>query len=153
MAYRQWTSGQLVSAADFQSYLQNQVVAQFASASARTAAWPSPPEGACSYLVDSDRIEGYIGGGWQPLAGPQASGTITIPAVANGASYTAAVTLPTGRFSAAPKILMTLENTRLTGGLSGAPTATGFTFACNNWSPSPSPANVIVHWVALGKVS
>ena len=62
-----WT-GETLSAAELQGYLQDQVVAEFASAAARTAAWTAPHDGALSYLRDVKRHDEYRGG-WVPLLG------------------------------------------------------------------------------------
>lgn len=71
--WKQWTRERL-SVADFQGYVQDQVVMQFASVAARDAALPaSIPDGVICYLEDLDdhqTREGGSGGWWRPL-GPR----------------------------------------------------------------------------------
>lgn len=82
-----WVVGEEVLAADFNAFVQTQVVAQFANAAARTSGWPAPPQGALSYLRDTDTVWGYngstwvyVGGGTNPYAARLATaGGISIP--------------------------------------------------------------------------
>ena len=54
MPKKTWAIGEEVIAADFNPNVADQVVAVFASAAARTAGWPAPPEGAVTYLTDTN---------------------------------------------------------------------------------------------------
>ena len=67
MPRKVWTRERLTSA-DVQALLMDQAVIRFASAATRTAEWPSPPDGALSYLEDAKRYDERRGGAWQPLA-------------------------------------------------------------------------------------
>jgi hypothetical protein len=57
-----------LTSGDVNGYLMDQTVMRFASASARSTAIPSPTEGMITWLDDSNRIDGYDGGAWQPMA-------------------------------------------------------------------------------------
>jgi hypothetical protein len=65
--YRQWATGQLVTAADAQAYWQDQTVMVFASSAARTAAITAPSAGMLTYLQDVGRYDRYTGSAWRPI--------------------------------------------------------------------------------------
>ena len=82
LGYRTFTAGAVLTAAQVQGYLQDQVVMDFASNAARTAALASPSQGMVSYLTDSNSYwqyyEAYNAGtnpggasvaGWYPAEG------------------------------------------------------------------------------------
>ena len=70
MPYKLWTVGEEVLAADFNAFVQEQCVATFPNAAARTAAISSPPEGMLTYLEDLNRYETWNGTAWmQQLTG------------------------------------------------------------------------------------
>lgn len=73
MGWKQWTRERL-TAAQLQSYLQDQAVMRFASSSARGAELPAPTEGMISTLDDLDVVERHDGAGWRPLASARAFG-------------------------------------------------------------------------------
>lgn len=54
MPQKTWLVGEEVLAVDFNGYLQQQVVAVFPNAAARTTQWPTPPNGAMSVLTDTN---------------------------------------------------------------------------------------------------
>lgn len=66
MGWKQWTRERL-TAADLQSYLQNQVVMRFSSASQRGTQLAAPAEGMLSTLDDTDAVERHDGTTWRPL--------------------------------------------------------------------------------------
>ena len=82
LGYRTFTAGAVLTAAQVQGYLQDQVVMDFASNAARTSALASPSQGMVSYLNDSNSYWQYYeaynaatnpGGasvaGWYPAEG------------------------------------------------------------------------------------
>lgn len=70
MGWKDWVYGDLVSAADFQSLVQDQTVQRYASSAARSAALGSAvAEGMVSYLDDSNSVEVYTGSGWDVVGG------------------------------------------------------------------------------------
>jgi hypothetical protein len=64
MPTKVWVAGEEVLAADFNPYVQEQVVATFATAAARNTAIPAPKAGQMSYLADSKRTEQWNGTAW-----------------------------------------------------------------------------------------
>ena len=65
--HKQWTSGELVTAADMQSYLQNQVIGTYADAPARDAAIPVPVDGQHAWLIGPAVLTRYQGGLWRAV--------------------------------------------------------------------------------------
>lgn len=91
--YKLFNTGDVLTAAQVNTYLQEQVVMVFANASARTTALSSVlSEGMVSYLKDTDALEIYNGSTWvasaagditnvgvtAPITGGGASGSVTI---------------------------------------------------------------------------
>ena len=67
--YRTFTAGEVLTAANVQTYLQDQVVMVFANNAAATAAIPSPGEGQLRFLRDVDSLEYWSGASWQAVGG------------------------------------------------------------------------------------
>lgn len=71
--YKLFNTGDVLSASDVNTYLQQQTVMVFASAAARTTALASVlAEGMVSYLKDTDVVEIYTGAAWVSLDDPNA---------------------------------------------------------------------------------
>jgi hypothetical protein len=67
--YKLYATGDVLSATDVNSYLQQQTVMVFASAAARTSALSLVlAEGMISYLIDTDAVEVYNGSAWVGVA-------------------------------------------------------------------------------------
>ena len=66
--YKTWAALEEVTAANFNTYLRDNSVPQFANSAARSAAIVSPVVGTFSYLLDTGRLEVYYGAttGWRP---------------------------------------------------------------------------------------
>lgn len=69
LGYIEFTTGDILTAANANSYLASQVVMVFASAAARTSAIASPQEGMMSYLKDTNSVEYYSGSAWVAVGG------------------------------------------------------------------------------------
>jgi hypothetical protein len=67
LGYKEFTTGDVLTAADANGYLASQVVMVFASAAARTSAIASPQEGMISYLKDTDALNYYSGSAWTAI--------------------------------------------------------------------------------------
>jgi len=68
--YKLFNTGDVLTAAQVNTYLQEQVVMVFANATARTTALSGVlAEGMVSYLKDTDAVEKYNGSAWVSLAG------------------------------------------------------------------------------------
>jgi hypothetical protein len=65
MGWRQWTRERLTAA--LMQRIQDQLVMDFASASARTSELAAPTEGMVSYLKDVQRMELYDGTAWRSV--------------------------------------------------------------------------------------
>lgn len=71
--YKLFSTGDVLSASDVNTYLQQQTVMVFASAAARTTALSGVlAEGMVSYLKDTDVVEIYTGAAWVSLDDPNA---------------------------------------------------------------------------------
>lgn len=78
-----WTAGEVATAANIQSYLQDQVVQVYAGTAARSSALGTAvSEGMVSYLSDSNSLQYYDGSSWSNVSA-SASGTTV------SAAYTA----------------------------------------------------------------
>lgn len=65
--YKSFTDGSVLTAADVNTYLNEQSVMAFASAAARTAAITAPTEGMVTYQLDTNSLYYYTGSAWQGL--------------------------------------------------------------------------------------
>jgi hypothetical protein len=74
--FKEFNTGDVLSASDVNGYLMSQTVMVFANAAARTAAIASPQEGMISYLKDTNSTEYYSGSAWAAIGG--ASGGMTL---------------------------------------------------------------------------
>lgn len=69
LGFKEFATGDVLTAADANGYLASQVVMVFASAAARTSAIASPQEGMISYLKDTNSTEYYSGSAWAGIGG------------------------------------------------------------------------------------
>ena len=69
LGYIEFTTGDVLTAAQANGYLASQVVMVFASAAARTSAIASPQEGMISYLKDTNVTQYYSGSAWVNIGG------------------------------------------------------------------------------------
>jgi hypothetical protein len=93
LGYKTFNTGDVLTAAQVQYYLQNQSIMYFATAAARDAALTAgiPQEGMFAYLADSNSVTYYTGSAWVGLLGGGGSlPTFTSPKEANVVSATAA---------------------------------------------------------------
>jgi hypothetical protein len=67
LGFKNFASGEVLTAADVNGYLNSQTVMVFADAAARTAAITSPQEGMFSYLKDTNATQYYTGSAWTNL--------------------------------------------------------------------------------------
>ena len=66
--YKSFTSGDVLTASQVNTYLMDQAVMTFASSAARGSAIASPSEGMSTYLSDANRMEIYDGATWKTVA-------------------------------------------------------------------------------------
>jgi len=67
--FKIWTTGDLVNASEFNTYVQEQVVMVFADSTARDSAVTSPSEGMFAYLQDTNDLTFYNGSAWANFIG------------------------------------------------------------------------------------
>jgi hypothetical protein len=92
--WTQWGIGEVVEAADFQSYIQDQVVQTYANSSARTSALGTAvTEGMVSYLSDTNALQFYDGSAWQNVSSPGDITGVTAGTALTGGGDSGAVTL------------------------------------------------------------
>jgi hypothetical protein len=83
MPRKVFTAGEVLAAADVQSFLMDQSVQTFAGTAARGSAVPSPTEGMMSYLNDTNDIQVYNGSAYTSTLGAVLVGSAT----ASGSSF------------------------------------------------------------------
>lgn len=105
--YKQWTTGQVLTSSDMNTYVGDQVVMVFASSSARSSAVSSPSEGMVSYLSDTNAIEFYDGSSWSGLG--DITGVTAGTAMSGGGSGPGAVTLNVDVHSASAVTAVTTD--------------------------------------------
>ena len=69
LGFKNFVTGDILTAADANGYLQSQTVMVFADAAARSAAITSPQEGMISYLKDTNATQYYSGSAWVAVGG------------------------------------------------------------------------------------
>jgi len=67
--YRTFSAGEVLTASNVQTYLMDQAIPVFASATARDAAITSPSEGQHCFLSDTDALQYYTGSAWIAAGG------------------------------------------------------------------------------------
>ena len=75
---RLFVAGEVLTAAQVNTFLQDQVISVYANTAARTAAYggsgePVLAEGMFSYLADTNSFEYYTGSAWASVAAPDAT--------------------------------------------------------------------------------
>jgi hypothetical protein len=69
LGFKEFTTGDVLTASDANGYLASQVVMVFDDATARTAAITSPQEGMISFLKDTNETQYYSGTSWVTIGG------------------------------------------------------------------------------------
>jgi len=85
--HKTWAVSESMLQSEFQGYVGDQVVAQFASTAARDAGWASPPNGAKCVTTDTGTTWDRAGGVWQPQnTVERAIGTHTVGSAVSASS-------------------------------------------------------------------
>ena len=87
--YRTWTPGEVITAGNVQSYLQDQTVMVFDSNAVRSTAVVVPTEGMLSWLEDGGKYQYYDGASWLDLINPIEGGIAGQAYVSNGTAAAA----------------------------------------------------------------
>jgi len=151
MTLKTWAIGDVLSAADLNTYLSQQVVGIFGSSAVRATGIPSPVNGQVSYLTDKDHIEHYDGATWQALPSAVYAFSATGPAtaVAAGSSALVSVVLPVSRFTTAPIIVgLSTSGAYFTPVVNAVTTGTATIALVNNGAVS-QPATQTVYGLAI----
>lgn len=91
LGYKEFATGDVLTAADANGYLASQVVMVFADAAARTSAITSPQEGMVSYLKDTNATEYYSGSAWTSIGGASGGMTLISTTTLTGSSTSVSV--------------------------------------------------------------
>jgi hypothetical protein len=83
MSRKVFTAGEVLAAADVNSFLMDQTVMSFADTAARGSAIPSPVEGMYTHLEDSDNLQFWNGSAWTPSPGLTHLRTTTVSGLAS----------------------------------------------------------------------
>jgi hypothetical protein len=97
--FKVWTTGDLVNASDFNSYLQEQVIMRFANATARDSQVTSAEEGMFCFLQDTNTLQFYDGSSWNSFIG---EGDITSIVTASTSGLSGGTTSGVATLSIAP---------------------------------------------------
>ena len=93
MPRKVWTAGDVLAAADVNTYLGDQVISVFADAAARGTAIPSPIQGMLTYLVDTSAYESWDGSAFISISSPGDITAVTAGTALTGGGTTGDVTL------------------------------------------------------------
>jgi hypothetical protein len=92
MSRKVFTAGEVLAAADVNTFLMNQAVMSFAGTASRGSAIPTPIEGMTTYLEDTDVLQIWNGSIWKAVGG---SGVLQVVPVTKTDAFSASVATAT----------------------------------------------------------
>ena len=96
--FKVYATGDLITATEFNTFLQEQVICVFADSSARDSAISSPSEGMFCYLKDTNVLQFYNGSAWASFIGDGDITGVTITTAATS-GLSGGATATSGAFS------------------------------------------------------
>lgn len=160
MPFKVWAVGEEVLAADFNSYVQQQVSSRFADAAARTAGLAAPVSAQLSMFTGAliGELDFWDGVKWVRHVPRILCGTTSVTTNASGI---ATLTLPAGSFSSTTGMNVLIQDwSSATGGLlvigivGGSVTVNSVQIAVRRTdianTPPHASATLTVSWIALG---
>ena len=96
--FKVWSTGDLVNASEFNTYIMEQTVMVFADSSARDSAISSPSEGMFAFLKDTNTLVFYNGSAWASFIGDGDITGVTIT-TAGTSGLNGGATASSGAFS------------------------------------------------------
>jgi len=152
--YKLYATGDILTAAQVNNYLQEQTVMVFASAAARTSALSLVlAEGMVSYLADTNVVEVYNGSAWASLDDPNAIQNTIVDAKGDIITATADDT-PARLAVGANDTVLTADSTTATGlkwaAVSGGGTYTAYTPTFTNFTIGNGTINY-ARYTQIGK--
>jgi hypothetical protein len=140
LGYKDFTVGEVLSAANVNGYLMQGVLV-FANAAARTAAITSPQEGQMSFLKDTNSTEYYDGAAWQTVSNPGdiTAVTVTSPITGGGTSGSVGIAIQDASTSQRGSVQLSDSTSTTSSILAATPTAvkSAYDLAIRPASPSP----------------
>ena len=160
--FKTFVDGDILTAAEVNTYLMEQSVMVFASAAARTTAIAAPSEGMVTYRTDNNIIEYYDGAAWQPILDQDViaakgdlivgTGDDTVAALTvgtNGHVLTADSSTATGlKWAAAPgggKVLQVVSTAKSDSFTTTSTTFTDLTGMSVSITPSSATSKILIH--------
>lgn len=125
-----FVAGDVLTAAQVQNFLQDQVIFVYSGTAARGTGITSPSEGMFAYLSDTDTLTFYNGSSWQNFPGTLTNTTLVNPAITLGTA--------TNTVLAAPEESVTIAASNASGTVALNAITTGITYysgtATGNWT-------------------
>jgi hypothetical protein len=138
--WKEWEVLERVTSAEFQSYLQDQVVQVYADSSARSSALGTAvAEGMISYLADTNAIQFYDGSTWASISNPGDITAVTAGTGLTGGGDAGAVTLNVNYAAVGSAVLASPNITGTATIAAGSVTGNlvvGGDLIDTNWTPS-----------------
>lgn len=91
LGFKEFATGDILTAADANGYLASQVVMVFADSAARSAAITSPQQGMVTFLKGTNSTEYYSGSAWTAIGGSSGGTTLISTTTLSGSTTTISV--------------------------------------------------------------